>query len=270
MLLTDYDTNMVYFSEWIRDFACFNSISEVLKRHCINFEPLPFTKDYWIRDFMPVQIAESVFVEYKYNPDYLQSKRAFITDPKGCCTHLHILTQRIDVVLDGGNIIKCRDSVIMTGKVFAENPTFTKWQLYDTLEEAFQCRVIVIPWDRYEKYGHADGMVRYIDKERILLNNYINFDMALRKKLISALEGFYDIVELDYRVAKRSKLSWAYINFLQVGSFILLPAIGAPEDKLAFKQFSDLFNGHQIEQVNIADIVQLGGAFNCISWNIKI
>lgn len=125
MLLTDYDTNMVYFSEWIRDFACFNSISEVLKRHCINFELLPFTKDYWIRDFMPVQIAESVFVEYKYNPDYLQRKRAFITDPKGCCTHLHIPTQKIDVVLDGGNIIKCRDAVIMTDKVYAENPTFT-------------------------------------------------------------------------------------------------------------------------------------------------
>lgn len=80
---------------------------------------------YWKRDFMPVQIAESVFIEYKYNPDYLQSKRAFITDPKGCCNHLHIPTQKIDVVLDGGNIIKCKDAVIMIDKVYAENPTFT-------------------------------------------------------------------------------------------------------------------------------------------------
>lgn len=93
---------------------------------------------------MPVQIAESVFIEYKYNPDYLQSKRAFITDPKGCCNHLHIPTQKIDVVLDGGNIIKCRDAVIMTDKVYAENPTFTKWQLYDTLHGYFILKINIL------------------------------------------------------------------------------------------------------------------------------
>ena len=270
MLLTDNDSNRVYFSEWIKDFTCFDSIIEILQKNYVKFDLLPFTKDYWIRDFMPVQIAESVFVEYKYNPDYLQSKRAFITDPKGCCTHLHIPTQKIDVVLDGGNIIKCRDAIIVTDKVFIENQNLTKTQLIDTLENAFQCPIIVIPWDRNEKYGHADGMVRCIDKEKILLNNYINFDLSLRSKLLKALDSHFDIVEINYKVAKYSPLNWSYINYLQVGSFILLPAIGASEDKQAYEQFSNIFSGYQIEQVNCTEIIKLGGAFNCISWNIKI
>ncbi len=270
MLLTDNDTNRVYFSEWIKDLICFDSIIEILKKNHVKFNLLPFTKDYWIRDFMPVQIAETEFIEYRYHPDYLQRYPKYITNPKGCCDHLQISTRKIEVVLDGGNLIKCRDAIIVTDKVFVENQNLTKTQLIDTLENAFQCPILVIPWDRNEKYGHADGMVRCIDKEKILLNNYINFDLSLRSKLLKALDSHFDIVELNYKVAKHSHLNWSYINYLQVGSFIMLPAIGAPEDKLAFKQFSDQFNGYQVEQVNIAEIVELGGALNCISWNIKI
>jgi agmatine/peptidylarginine deiminase len=266
----DKDSNMVYFSEWIKNFTCYESIIEKLNRNQIKFDLLPFTNDYWVRDFMPIQISETEFIEYKYNPDYLQSKPTYITNPKDCCNHLDISTKKIDVVLDGGNIIKCTDAIILTDKVFVENRNLTKTQLIDTLENAFQCNIIVIPWDRNEKYGHADGMVRFIEKKKILLNNYINFDILLRNKLIKALDSHFDIVELDYKVDKCSLLNWSYINYLQVGSFILLPAIGAAQDKQAHKQFSNIFNRHQIEQIDVTEIVKQGGALNCISWNIKI
>ena len=38
------------------------------------------TKDYWVRDFMPVQADEDVFVRFIFNPDYLQDKKKYITD----------------------------------------------------------------------------------------------------------------------------------------------------------------------------------------------
>lgn len=269
MLLTDIDSNIVYFSEWLKDFTCYDTIIEKLTKHQIKYALLPHTRDYWVRDFMPIQISDSEFIQYKYNPNYLQKEQYYITNPDRAYNHLSISTKRIDVVLDGGNIVKCSDCIIMTDKVFIENSHLSKIQLINMLENLFRCEIVFIPWDRYEKYGHADGMVRYIDDRKVLLNNYINFDKSLRSQIINVLQNKFEIVELEYNVSQLSSYSWAYINYLQVGRFILLPALGIPEDKQAYEQFSTIFSDYQIEQVNVAEIIKLGGALNCISWNIK-
>lgn len=269
MLLTDIDSNIAYFSEWVKDFTCYDTIIEKLTKHQIKYALLPHTKDYWVRDFMPIQISDSEFIQYKYNPNYLQKEHHYITNPDRTCNQLGISTKRIDVVLDGGNIVKCTDSIIMTDKVFKENSHLSKIQLINMLEDSFLCEIIFIPWDSYEKYGHADGMVRYIDSGKVLLNNYINFDNSLRSQIINVLQNKFAIIELEYSVSKPSSYSWAYINYLQVGKFILLPALGIPEDMQAYEQFTTIFSDYQIEQVNVAEIIKLGGALNCISWNIK-
>ena len=54
-MITDDQTNKVYFSEYLRDYKCWKSIKETLLEHEINFEMLPNTKDIWVRDFMPIQ-----------------------------------------------------------------------------------------------------------------------------------------------------------------------------------------------------------------------
>ncbi len=51
-----------------------------------------------------------------------------------------------------------------------------KRALVDELENLFFAELVIIPWDRYEMYGHADGMVRWIDGDRVLINNYGYFD----------------------------------------------------------------------------------------------
>lgn len=269
MLLTDIDSNIVYFSEWIKDFACYDAIIEKLTQHQIKYDLLRHTKDYWVRDFMPIQISDSEFIQYKYNPNYLQKNQYYITNPDRCCNDLDISTTKINLVLDGGNIVKCTDCIIMTDKVFRENNHLSKIQLINLLEYSFRCEVVFIPSDKYEKYGHADGMVRFIEDKKVLLNNYINFDKSLRSQIINILQNKFEIIELEYSVPKLSSYSWAYINYLQVGRFILLPALDIPEDVQAYEQFSTTFSDYQIEQVNVLEIVKSGGALNCISWNIK-
>jgi agmatine/peptidylarginine deiminase len=112
-------------------------------------------------------------------------------------------------------------------------------------------------------------MVRYIDENKVLLNNYGNFDESLREKLISVLQTKFEIKELHYEVEHQDKNNWAYINYLRIGDLILLPALGIEEDKQAFAQFSKLFPNAHLEQVNVLDIVKKDGALNCISWNVK-
>lgn len=103
---------------------------------------LSFTKDYWVRDFMPIQVTENNFIQYKYQPDYLKNNQKYITNPKGCCKSLKIKSNYIDIILDGGNIIKCSNQIIMTDKVFVENSNYSKLELTNQLENTFitSCR----------------------------------------------------------------------------------------------------------------------------------
>ena len=155
----------------------------------------------------------------------------------------------------------------MTDKIFKENPHYTKIFLLDKLAELLEAEPILIPWDTYEEYGHADGMVRYMGNGRVLLNNYCDFDKSLCKKLLAALNPHFDVVELHY--GSYTKNSWSYINFLHVVNHIFVPMLGEKLDDIAFKQIVDAFPSCQCHPVHEwQHIVKHGGAINCTTWNI--
>ena len=109
-----------------------------------------------------------------------------------------------DIVLDGGNVVKCGDKVIMTDKIIDENPMRFYRDILRELENHFRAQIVLIPRDRY---GHADGMVRWIDGNRDLLNNYVQTDPCLRKRVLEALSPHFVVEELEYNVPRLSKLS---------------------------------------------------------------
>lgn len=76
-MITDKETNTIYFSEKLETYfpkTC-NQIIEALKSKGIEPKFLPNTNDIWARDFMPIQVSENKFIEYRYDPDYLQAKK---------------------------------------------------------------------------------------------------------------------------------------------------------------------------------------------------
>ena len=78
---------------------------------------------------MPVQLSPDVYLQYVYIPDYLRDSAVYRTDGAVCFEKLKLSDVRVtktDVVLDGGNVIKCGDSVIMTDKIFYENRNYDK------------------------------------------------------------------------------------------------------------------------------------------------
>ncbi len=157
----------------------------------------------------------------------------------------------------------------MTDKVLKENPGYTEGYIRKQLEEAFGCEVVLIPWDRYEMFGHADGMVRAIGDYYILMNNYCDFDKDLQKRLKDALSSRFGIAELHYDVPRPSRLSWAYLNFLQVNNCIFVPGLGVREDEKAMVQIQEYYPHHKVILIpGCQELVKEGGALNCISWSI--
>ncbi len=221
---------------------------------------------------MPIQYNLNNLLLYQYSPDYLINPKytPYITNPSGLnYKGLGTLTTT-DLVIDGGNVVRCDDSVIMTEKIFYENPKYPKNRLYDTLCELFGCEVIVLPWDRMEKYGHSDGIVRFIDHGKVLMTNYQDYDYNIAEEIQRILNRHYSVEVLEYQTEDPYKNNWAYINFLQTSEVILLPSFGVEEDYQALEQIENYYPYYKgkVIPVKINTIVNQGGGLNCISWNI--
>jgi len=283
-MITDAQTNFVYFSERLNlrpEFKVFSAqLTNVLDKHNIGYGFLPETNDIWCRDYMPIQVSEKKFIEYRYDPDYLQSKkeRSNKSYPDIVCDALKLKTIKTGLILDGGNVIKSDDKIILTDKVLIENKhQYSQDQVVSILKTLFEINhVIFIPWDREnEEYGHADGMIRFIDADKVLINGYFKeYNSKFKKAFFTALSSHnLNYIELDYNIsAPNEELNWGYINYLQMKDLLLIPKFGIEEDQIAINQISKVFPvyaaNEQIEAIDSSIIIKYGGALNCISWNI--
>ena len=260
---------IIYFSQHLTAYSCWANIKQALEENGIAYGLLPNTKDIWARDYMPAY-SNGHYVSYVYNPDYLQNERdkKYITDNVEDVFDLsNDSVTKTKLVIDGGNVIMCGDKIIMTDKIFVENSGFSKEEVIEEVERVFSAKLVVIPWDKEEKFGHADGMVRYVSDNHVLINNYKDIDPELRLKILDALSPYFSqISELEYGSAQRVN-SWAHINYLQVNNMIFVPQLEIPSDKLAKEQISSIFPDSTIIPVEVKGIVKKGGALNCVSWN---
>jgi agmatine deiminase len=277
-MIPDWNTNKVYFSGRIETDYPKSHSNILIALKSLKIEPhyLSDTKDVWARDYMPIQVGKEKFIEYRYDPDYLQGKTKGYRDLKSypdiICNRNNLpTTTKSDLILDGGNIVKSENSIILTDKVIIEN-RLTKTETINRLKKVFEVdKVILIPWYKKEKFGHSDGVLRFINENTVLLHEADKNNSLLIKEI---QDSRIQIKWLEFNVFKKNKLNWAYLNFLQMENAMLVPKLGIDEDEQAFEQISELFN-HLIEpkrivQVSVRELVEIGGgALNCISWTIQ-
>lgn len=275
-IVTDKFTNTVFLSDYLSKVCpmLYQSLVTALKANGVDCRILDNTNDIWCRDYMPIQVKNKRFVFYKYNPDYLQAKhnKRYITDVnnvKNVDFLRDIKIENLDLVLDGGNVVKCGNKIVMTKKVFEENKDKSKDDIIQMLTDAFQCEIVFLPWDTKEKYGHSDGIVHYAGCNRVLFTNYADFDSHFANEFRKILENHFEVITLSYDVRRKHQTSWAYINFLQVGKLVLVPQLGFPEDEQALQQIQDVMPDCQIVGIPSTEAVNKGGALNCVSWNVR-
>ena len=268
-IMVDACTDTVFFSDLLpkKCPTLYQSLDTILTDNSIDHRLLTNTRDIWCRDYMPIQTGEKRFVFYKYNPDYLQTKyyQRTITDVKGIGSIDSLClgdAVDLDLVVDGGNVVRCGNKIVMTEKVFFENKDKPRKEVQRMLEEAFLCDVVFLPWDRNEFMGHSDGIIHYLGDNRVMMTNYADFDIAMARKFTRLLEKHFEVVRLSYNTKRKHKHSWAYINFLQVGRMVLVPQLGIPEDGQALQQISEAMPRCKVIGVPAMEAVRNGGALN--------
>ena len=286
-LMHDKDTNIVFFSPWLKDKKeghpeFYQHLKNMLNEMGIESKELKSTNDYWARDYMPIQLGENEFLKYRYYPDYLVKSKnnkdiETITDATKVLHGMGISCRSTNLVIDGGNMVPCGTYIVMTDKVFMENGR----EKGDTdfkvlLESEIGHPVIIIPWTPHEDdvYGHSDGFIKWCGDNRILMGNHGDCYPEEAASIRRILESYgFEVTEIRFK-GKVDKpcydLNWAYINFLQVGKNIIMPKFNIEEDAIAQQYIQEAFPDCCIRQIEMAEIAREGGALHCLSWNVYL
>jgi agmatine/peptidylarginine deiminase len=254
----------------------YEELCKALEKSGVNHYLLPYSNDIWARDFMPVHVGGGEYLGYVYRPDYLYdnvSEREYITNQKLATGDIPInYIEKLDAIIDGGNFVFCDDKMIMTDKIFSENPNIKQSKLINKLEEVCQKELILIPWDMDEEYGHADGMVSYIGNGKLLLNNYCQMGkdgVGFSKRLHKILNPHFTVTELHYS-SPWEEMNAAYINYIETESSVIIPALSTKHDSAsdiaALETFKKIFK-KEILQVYAQPLIKDGGALHCVTWD---
>lgn len=279
-MIPNKNTNTVYFSELlqsdIRFTDSFNQLTSILKKYGISYLLIKASTDIWCRDYMPIQKDKGAFVQFRYEPSYLLDDLEHQSDPRVVCKANIINPKFSKINLDGGNLVNWSDRAIMTDRVFDENPEYSdRKKLISEVEELLEVEVIVIPQINTDPTGHADGHIRFIDRNTILGNNrdqeFKYWTKGINKIIKSYGLEYIDIPFFDYKNKKYPENAiGCYVNYLEIKNLIVLPIfeVDGNKDFEVVELFRQIYPDRSIETINFNEIGFFGGLLNCTTWTI--
>jgi len=278
-MIKDSQTNFVYLSDKLAgtypNFA--RELISLFKIHEIDFGFLPNTKDTWAVDFMPIQVSLQKFVRFTYKPDYLAFTKKWsktISNVDEICENIGIKTIKSDIILDGGNISKWDDKVLMTNKVFIENSNIPELELIERFKDLLETdEIFFVPVEKGDWLGHVDGMARFVNQSTVLINDtrrekiedYIDFLMALRNAGLNWIEFPFNIYENE----SVDDAAGLYLNYLELEKLVVLPVFDFDSDDLAIEAANKIFKGRKIITIKSNEPAKDTGIINCLTWNIR-
>ena len=248
---------------------------EALKKHGVPYGFIDNTSDIWARDFMPVEIKSAEpenrkFVSFKYNPWYLKGlpyrRNDYKKEIQGQFPNLDL--RYTGVILDGGNIVSSpsKNKVIISNRIMIENKCRTKKELAQKLTKILNAEeVIIIPSlpatlkKGGDMTGHADGMVRFIDENKVVCND----TGAKLERDITTILNKHGIEVIPFPFEE------CYINYLETEKYIFLPLFDIPYDDEAYNRAKKILLKPIVPVKGIAKLAEIGGGvLNCISWEL--
>lgn len=274
---------IVFMSELLKERypeTCYRLL-QILDKYHVHYEWIKGTKDIWCRDYMPIQTESGKFIQFRYEPSYLKGRKEWEesrSDVKEICRINNIDAAFSDINLDGGNVLICDGRAIISDRLFSENPERDKDSLVNELAKLLECEIIIIPALKSQDEdltGHADGMVRFVDRNTIIGNERRpNEYKYMKEGLQAAIDKFnltyIDIPYFEDKDAKHPDSAIGiYVNYLELNNLIVMPIFNNKEDKTAIEIIKKAFPNKHIETIDYNDIAKEGGLLNCTTWVIN-
>lgn len=168
----------------------------------VKYKLLNNTKDIWLRDFMPVKTKSGKYVSFRYEPSYLANNPQLRTNFKTDIAPSFKVDNLVytDINLDGGNVVfsPSKEKVIISDRVYSENPSWYKAELTAKLAKLLEANVIIIPSLKSDMTGHADGMVRLVGENTAIVNAPLS-PYGFEAKVKKSLQNYgFNVIDFPY------------------------------------------------------------------------
>jgi agmatine/peptidylarginine deiminase len=233
-----------------------------------------FPADIWIRDWGFVAghyfRFKPSYAKGVYPPGLVAKARRMLDQRLGC------RPQTVPLVLDGGNFIHNGKTAILTEKVLKDNRARSRAEVERMILDLGFEQVVFIPVEPEDDVGHADGIVRFISADVLLVNDYTGSDFnGYRKRLMPVLEtagiGAQLVPFPWFSTTQKKGRVWSaagvYINFILTRDGIVYPTFNHPLDEQVAKVLAEN-TALPLRPIFASPVARHGGVLNCISMNV--
>ena len=227
--------------------------------------------DIWIRDWGP--IGDCYF---DFRPSYAKgwySARSIAQARRHLDRRRSFTPRRIPLVLDGGNVVHNGKVAIVTEKILLDNHYLSKHEIERAIISIGFEQVVTIPVEPGDNVGHADGIVRFLQSNVLLVNAYDDrafrrYSTELLRRLCSSLSCVRIVPFPWFSEAHERNGIWSavgcYINFNLTKRSIVYPIFDHKLDDSVAATLSEL-GGLPMRAVSATALARLGGGLNCIT-----
>lgn len=228
--------------------------------------------DIWIRDFGTVNTTTEV--KFEYRPQYLSVDESDWIDEsyEDWFSARELTSKKTDLILDGGNLVfNGQDKAITSVRVFADNPQYSQDEIDQMLKELLEVTEIAyLPEEEGDITGHSDGMVMWVEYDRLLVNEYKE---PFRTQVLTELEeslSDIEIIEIPYVFQEGLWKGWPsacgyYLNSLVTENYIYVPVYGLEEDEYVLELIQS-YTSKEVVSINAEDVCFMGGSVRCLTW----
>lgn len=236
--------------------------------------------DIWIRDFATINPENPVQFIYTNASmskiDSIKTQEKFLNFAK----KYSIKIEKISYIIDGGNIVDNYDGKIITTTRFLEDNSLQYNEGKKILKELLKANEVAIIEPDDDILAHADGMVAWIDKNVLAVNDYSKLDSEFHSIVINELQNSFPntkIVTVPVSFDKKDEIDQTKgigsacginLNLVSTYTTLYVPVFGNDYENQALEIIKNN-TSKEIIKIDAKNICIFGGSVRCTTWQIS-
>jgi agmatine/peptidylarginine deiminase len=248
----------------------------------VRFLCLP-TDDIWARDYGPLvgyngdggRVALDAI--YDHLPRFPQERDDAM--PLRWAAHQNMPARTLDLHTEGGNFwTDGAGTIIMTTRIFEENPGHTRESLEAYLHDIFDYKKLILtPRMTWEETGHVDLLIKLAHEDVVLVSapttrsgaKELQETTDIFRRETNAKGDHYRVFHLPTPPLYFNWLIYpirrSYTNALTINGRVLVPVYGIHTDDEALRLYESVMPDHAIIPIDCKIGVNGGGAVHCMT-----
>lgn len=234
-------------------------------------------RDIWMRDFTTVNPIKPVQFIYTWASMSEKQSKAVQKSFSRFAVRYQIQRAKTDLMIDGGNLVDDYAGRVITTTRFMEDNELSYDEAKQELKMVLGAKEVAILEPDEEVLAHSDGMVSWVDKNTLLVNDYSKTP-SFRTTVMDELKTSFPsakIVEVPVEYKTNPKGQWdgfesacgVNLNATVTHNNIYVPTFNMPHDQKALSIIKQN-TSKKVIPINAESVCPMGGSVRCLTWQV--